>query len=1413
MRHVDAGHPEPLGVALEAGGANVAVFSAHATKIELCLFDAAGQAEVERIALRSRSGDIHHAFVPGIHAGARYGLRAHGCYEPRHGHRFNPAKLLVDPYARALDRPFAYHGALQGGNEQDGSRDGTDSAPFVPKAILTPPSVDASARRPRVPWADTIVYELHVRGYTRLHSDVPEAQRGTCAGLAHPAAIAHLTRLGVTTVELMPIAAAIDERHLARLGLRNYWGYNPAAMFVPDPRIAPGGIDEVRACVEALHAAGIEVLLDVVLNHTGEGDVLGPTLSLRGLDNATYYRSVAGDAARYVDDTGCGNTLALDRPPVLRLAMDVLRYYATAAGVDGFRFDLATTLGRREDGFDPAAPLLVAIAQDPVLRDLKLVAEPWDLGPGGHRLGAFPAPWGEWNDRYRDAVRRFWRGDAGCAAEVATRLAGSADIFAPRSRALSRSVNFITAHDGFTALDLVSHASKHNAANGEDNRDGAEVNYSWNLGVEGETTDPAIRACRERDVRNLLATLLLSRGTPMLAMGDELGRTQLGNNNAYAQDNPLTWINWARADRRLTGFVAALLTLRKQHAAFRLDRPLTGKALDASGIADVEWRHADGHDMTPQEWNAPDGRILVAVLYARAADATGPDRVTIACNAAHEACDVRWPEPRKGFVWRRCVDTSLPAGVPEETADATVHLAPVAARSVVVLVEAPTATRRHGTARIEPKVLARLGAAAGIMPEWWDVTGRRHAVHAPTQRALLAAMGLEVGSTDDARARLGALADATARRRVPAVVMARPASVAEIALALPDTSRGRQSALRIRCEDGSEQVVTFVCDELPANDVTAVDGQPVVQRLLALPMLPAGYHAAWLDGEPECACRIVVAPERCFLPSDLAAGERRFGLAAHLYALRRRSDQGIGDFTTLAQLGAKTASAGGSVVGINPLHALFGEERERASPYHPSDRRFLDPIYIDVEDVPDLAAAAEARAILDRDRGAIAALAAAANVDYAAVWQVKRSVLQACFARFRQRDDTDPLVRNYDGFVAAGGPPLQQFAVFEAVAAAHPGKPWHRWPAELRRPDAAGIAAFALLHADRVRFSLYLQWLADRQFAAAAQHAHASGLAIGFLRDLAIGAAPDGAESWAGADAVARGVSVGAPPDFFSPSGQVWNLPPPIPHTLAAGGASGFRDLVAANTRHAGALRIDHVMGLERLFWVPDGARAAEGAYVRYPQELLLGVLALESQRARCLVVGEDLGTVPDGLRERLAATDVLSYRVLWFEREGADFVAPARYPAKAAACVSTHDLPTIAGWWTGADIDERHNLGLLSEDQARTARDERRIARQALADACVREGVASDGRLDANAPHDSAITAAIHRYACASQSALVLLQADDLSGEVAALNLPGTDRERPNWRRKVSVGVEGLWTSPPGAQASADFAAARSRR
>ncbi|MFN0100051.1 MAG: glycogen debranching protein GlgX [Gemmatimonadaceae bacterium] len=695
MRRVGPGTPEPLGVTLHGDGANVAVFSAHATRVDVCVFDASGTQEIERIALPERSGDVHHGYLHWMKEGTRYGLRAHGPWVPREGHRFNPAKLLVDPYARALDRAFVMHHALIG-QRPDGAREETDSAAWVPKAIVTPSvlpsqsphSASAPIAAPRTPWRDTVIYELHVRGFTKTHTGIPERLRGTCAALAQPAALAHLKRLGVTAVELMPVAAAIDEPHLVRNGLRNYWGYNTIGWMVPDPGLAPGGMAELRAMVDALHAHGLEVILDIVLNHSGEGDEAGPTISLRGLDNASYYRLQPSDHARYINDTGTGNTLALDRAPVLRLAMDTLRHFASAAAVDGFRFDLGTTLGRRDDGFDPEAPLLRAIADDPQLRRLKMIAEPWDVGPGGHQLGRFPEAWAEWNDRFRDAVRTFWLGHGEELGDLATRIAGSPDVFrAPR--APTSALNFVTAHDGFTLADLMSYARKHNEANGEQNRDGTDANRSWNHGVEGPTSDPAIIARRQGDARALLATLLFSRGTPMLSMGDELGRTQHGNNNAYAQDNATSWIDWATADERLVDFTARLIRARQEHPALHSDRWLTG-ATTAHGTADVEWRRADGDAMTATDWTSGAARTLIAAL------SEGDDRVLVAIHGAAEAIDIVLPELGADHRWARAIDSAAPGGATPFDAHTVAGTRghALAPRSVVLFVATPSSDTR-----------------------------------------------------------------------------------------------------------------------------------------------------------------------------------------------------------------------------------------------------------------------------------------------------------------------------------------------------------------------------------------------------------------------------------------------------------------------------------------------------------------------------------------------------------------------------------------------------------------------------------------------------------------------------------------------------------------------------------------------
>jgi len=578
------------GAQLAEDGTHFTTWSAHADTIDVVLFDADDR-EIGRERLRAQQGGWHHAFVETIGEGARYGFRASGPYEPAAGHWFDAAKLLVDPWAIAIDRPYAYDARL--------AQRHVDTASLVPKALVTA-LPDPAFREPARFAPGGLIYELAVRAFTMRHSEIPAAQRGTLAALAHPAVIAHLQKLRVAAVELMPIVAWIDERHLPPLGLSNAWGYNPVGFMALDPRIAPNGITDLACAVGALHAAGIGVILDLVFNHNGESDALGATLSLRGFDGASYFRMHDG---QLVNDTGCGNTLAADRPPVRRLILDALRHFVRNAGVDGFRFDLAPVLGRSDAGFDRNAPLFAEIAADPLLADRVMIAEPWDVGPGGYQLGSFPASFLEWNDRYRDDVRRFWRGDPHAIGELATRLAGSSDIF-PGSR--SRSVSFVAAHDGFTLADCTAYATKHNLANGEANRDGGDANFSWNNGVEGPSDDAGVRAARRRDAKALLATLFASRGTIQLTAGDEFGRTQRGNNNAYCQDNDVTWLDWTNRDTELEDFVAGLAALRARQPQLADPRLL--------GDADVAWITPEGRRYALADWQDPHAAAIAMRL-------------------------------------------------------------------------------------------------------------------------------------------------------------------------------------------------------------------------------------------------------------------------------------------------------------------------------------------------------------------------------------------------------------------------------------------------------------------------------------------------------------------------------------------------------------------------------------------------------------------------------------------------------------------------------------------------------------------------------------------------------------------------------------------------------------------------------
>ncbi len=671
------GTPYPLGATWDGTGVNFALFSEHASHVELCLFDSVDAVvESQRLTLPEQTDMVWHGYLRGARPGDIYGYRVHGPYAPAAGHRFNPAKVVIDPYAKAVARPTRWHDAMFGypigHTEADLTADPRDNAPYAPLAAVIDPAFDwQDDRKPRTPWHDTVIYEAHVKGFTRRHPDVPPAVRGTYAALSQPPIIDHLKQLGVTALELLPVQHHAYERDLVARGLTNYWGYNTLCFFAPNPRYAAAGISldavrEFKTMVRALHAAGIEVILDVVYNHTAEGSHLGPTLSLRAIDNAAYYRLAPGNPRQYVDFTGCGNTLNMRHPRVLQLIMDSLRYWALEMHVDGFRFDLASALARELYEVDKLAAFFDVIHQDPVISQLKLIAEPWDLGQGGYQVGNFPVLWTEWNGRYRDCVRRFWRGDGGTVSELATRLAGSADLYAHSGRRPYASINFVTCHDGFTLADLVSYEKKHNEANGEANRDGEGNNLSWNCGHEGPTTDPAIQALRARQRRNFMATMFLSQGVPMISGGDELGRTQMGNNNAYCLDNEISWTDWQLTDeqRAFLEFTCRLSRLMREHPVLRrrkFFRPRNGR----TGVHDIMWLGPGGTEMTDEEWNADHVKCLGVRLAGEGIDevdeegqpVTG-DTLTYLLNAGRSAVVFHLPAFEPGIAWECLLDTA-----------------------------------------------------------------------------------------------------------------------------------------------------------------------------------------------------------------------------------------------------------------------------------------------------------------------------------------------------------------------------------------------------------------------------------------------------------------------------------------------------------------------------------------------------------------------------------------------------------------------------------------------------------------------------------------------------------------------------------------------------------------------------------
>ena len=1376
MFEIEAGLPEPIGPTLKANGANFAIYSENAEKIEVCLFDASGTTELQRLELPARTGDVWHGFVPGAGEGLLYGYRVHGRHAPQEGHRFNANKLLVDPYARSLAGPLRHHAAQfgfeTGHPDADQSFDASDSAPFMPKCRLVAPGPAADpGPRPRTPLSDTVIYEVHAKGFTQLNEDIPVSLRGTYVALGSEAAIRHFRSLGITAVELLPIMPFNDEPHLVAKGLTNYWGYNPYCFMAPDPRY---GIEDARAelctAIRRLHEAGIEVLLDVVFNHTGEGWHLGPTLSLKGIDNASYYRLDPIDPSRYVDHAGCGNTLDLSKPHVRRLLLDSLRTWVCEFGIDGFRFDLATTLGREADGgFNPQAETLRAIAADADLAGVKLIAEPWDCGPDGYQLARFPAPWMEWNDKARDTVRRFWRGDDGMLPAFAQALCGSAETFGP-DRAPPVSINFVTAHDGMRLRDLVTYRGKRNWANGEDNRDGNNADFSDSYGPEGPTDDQGQKGTRVRQMRNLITTLMLMQGVPMLPAGDEFGQSQRGNNNPYCQDNALAWTDWSLSGdeegRALFAFVQRALALRRQHPVLRKDRPLTSE--------DASWLSPDGQAMSVEEWQLPWARCVGMLL--RDNSETAPSHLLFLFNAHVDAVEFRLPPAMGGFAWAPLLDTA------EDTHDINGETGKVlvAARSIVVLSCGPERPRIASP-------LQQLAEIGGIAPEYYDLAGVRHSTSPETQRVLLGAMGLRVGNEEVETRTLADLQSDPWKALLPPVAITRfdPSSAltetVKVPVVVSSASLDHMLVWRLTNEDGVACWGAARCRDLEILDRRRADGSELVHLGLAINVSQVGYHDLHVEVAGRAAdCTVIAAPTACFQPPWMVEGRRVWGVAHQLYSLRSDVPSGVGDFRALSEFVSSVGARGGACVGVNPLHALSLAKPDDASPYAPSSRRFLNLIYIDPASVPEFDAGADLQEVTTGNL-----------IDYPKCLAEKLGALLPLFERF-ESSAPSARVTAFEAYVAAGGQPLRKFAIHQ-VLERHFGRAqspaWDRY----RDPLSAETIAFAEEHGQSIRFQMWLQFEADRQLGAAK-----GNLLLGLYGDLAVGVDPMGADVWGEPDAFVTDVRIGAPPDPFSPTGQEWGLLPFNPLRLREKAYRPFIGMIRAAMRHCGAIRIDHVMWLERMFWVPCGGEPTDGAYVRFPVDDLMAVLALESHRNRCVVVGEDLGTVPDGFRERMSREGLLSYKLMRFERhpDGLYF-RPQMYPAAALATPASHDLPTIAGHWSERDIDVRLDLKVISAEDAARERSARHVDRELLVAALVDQGlIGADfpARAALDEVHIHALIEAVHLLLARTPSSMFLLNVEDLAASHEQVNLPGPLVGYPCWRIRLDKTIRQIF-------------------
>lgn len=1314
----------PQGASFIDNGINFAVFAPNAEKINICVF--VENVEILTIILPKKTNGIFHGLVKGIEI-KKYGIRAFGKYDPQNGYYYNANKLLIDPFSLELDGPIILNESQFSG-EFNSSQYLLDSAQHVPKTIITKPQI--ANPQLKIPLKDTIIYEVHIKGFSQNNPNINPEIRGKFNALADDIAIKYFKELGINCLEIMPCAAWVDETHLKKLGLTNYWGYNPICHMVPDKKYAPNGWKDILTTTKKLEDNGIETIIDVVFNHSGEGDKNGPILSYRGLDNLNYYRIQNNE---YENSSGCGNVFACDRPQNISLFIETLRAWRKFGGVHGFRFDLASILGNDANGFNPNCALFTAILNDKELSQLKLIVEPWDCKQ--YNIGEFPFEFAEWNDKFRDNIRKFWRGD-NLIGDFAKSFSASEDIFANKSP--SKSINYIVSHDGFSLFDLVSYENKNNFANGENNQDGNNNNLSWNNGFEGIIDDENINSKRIKDVKILLSSLLLSRGTPMLSMGSEIGKTQFGNNNAYAQDNEISYLDWNNFNNEIFDFTKNLIKIRKEFLNFNNDEFFNGQTNNL--WPDIMWLDENCEIIKQNIWENKNQNFLNIAIE------NNQKRILIIINRSNEKIDFKLPIANDNHFWKKILDCDNKENQEIMHAQASF----INSRNLQIIIEEKSITPIEYS--ISEDTLNKICNVLGISQSWHDVNGNETFVPFETIKTITNALGYDINSEQKGRQSLNEIINKYDLRPLP---FHKSFDFSKIKLIEFYGKNPLPEHLIIEDKMGAKKHIKT--HNLATKKIKLENGIYRNFYIFELSDLNIGHYKLYFENDEANYCSITIAPDTCFFPQEFN-DLKLSGISAQIYSLKRQNDQGIGDFSTINSLLKIAQNNGLNILAINPLHALFQNSRDLKSPYYPSNRCFLEPLYIDL-----------GVKISDDD----------ALINYEKIWQIKREFLYKEY--LQNKNDLEFLKYKKQN------KNIENHAIFEAISNKLNTKSWHDWPNDLKSKQGAAISKFANENQDEIDFQKYLQFKCETQL----NSLEFGKMKIGLCRDLAIGSAPNGGEAWVNSEIIIHNISIGAPPDPMGPNGQIWGLPPYNPLKIKENHFDFYYNLFTANMKKAGALRIDHAMGLMRQFWVPNKMEGQNGTYIDFPFKDLMAELKLASHENECLIIAEDLGTLPYGFSDIMNEAKALSYKVLPFEKEENEFKKPFQYPFKSFACVSTHDLPPINGWWQAIDLKEKLEIGILNNEEFNLEKSKRNFEIKQIIETLQTSGYL-DKNIDLNeinCPFELKI--AMHEYIASSNAFLAIAQFEDILGANIPINIPGTDKERPNWSHKLNLTIE----------------------